>query len=130
MKNLANKIIETSAEIKKHLEEDSQHPNVTSLRELIHFCSNRLLESSNKLERLLCFFISCFIESFFSNFGIDTPYDEELQHVRVSFYKNLVVTFEKLGTAIINEDEPELIKSLSNAINDYIEKINLVNNTF
>lgn len=109
------------------LEQNYDHPNVISLKELSRFCSGRLFETENDTERLLCFFLSNFIDDFFCNLSTDTPYDEKLQDSRISFYKYLSKTLVELCDAIKTNNQVALFECLAKSVSNYIEKINFLN---
>ena len=127
LENLSDRIIKTAQELKEQLEKNPQHPNATSLRELGHYCTERFLESQSSTERFLSFFLSSFIDSFFSNLLGDTPYDEELQHAKVSICNKLYETLIILGGEIKKENKVGILDCLSEIVSYYVDKINHLN---
>lgn len=127
LEDTLDQIFKTAKEINEQLEHKDKHPNAISLKDLSHYCTDRLLESKDSTEQFICFFLSSLIDSFFSNMGGDTPYDEELQNIRVSFYSNLSGILMKLGEEIKKENRDGLVDCLSKALNDYVNKINQLN---
>lgn len=126
LENLSIRIHETAQNISSQLTEN-KHPNVISLKELGRHCSERLFESKNEKEQFICFYISRFIEDVFYNLSGDTPYDEGLQKVRLSFYANLTKTMEHLADSIKCNDDSAMLANLSALISEFIGKINLLN---
>lgn len=130
LEDTLDQIIKTAKEINEQLEHKNKHPNAISLKDLSHYCTDRLLESTDSTEQFICFFLSSLIDSFFSNMGGDTPYDDELQNVRVSFYANMSGILMKLGEEIKKENREGLVDCLSKALNDYVNKINQLNTNY
>lgn len=130
LENLSSKIYETAQNISLQLQEKDHHPNIISLKELSYYCSEHLLDSKNEKEQFLCFYISKFIDAIFYNFCADTPYDEELQKVRLAFYTNLTKILKELAQSIKENNDDNLLTGLSALIGEFISKINLVNTNY
>ena len=127
MNQLLYQIISTSTKIQTYIKQNNDHPNFTALKELVHFCEKYLFETKNDFERVVCFFLSSYLNNFFYNFGCDTPFDVELQSVKKSFYFNIANLLKELETAVKNEDINKIFDCFSTVISDYVRKVNLLN---
>ncbi|MBI4679864.1 MAG: hypothetical protein HY753_01290, partial [Nitrospirae bacterium] len=112
----------------KASEKEAHNPNIVGLRRLNHFCYKRILETDNKEERFLCFYISKFSDSFFANLGGDAPYDKELQKARIDLISAIQDKLDILIKAIKDTDNKKLFSTLCDLVDHYIDTINFVNN--
>jgi hypothetical protein len=130
MESVYDNILIAADELKGSLEADPNHPNITALRKLRHFCSRKLLEAQNKKERFLCFFLCCFIDDIFSNMGGDTPYDMQLHRGRISLYNKTAEILILIGKECREgSDSQRLLDNLSTLVSNYADSINFLNKT-
>ena len=127
MESLAERLIDVGRKIKDHSSRKPYHPDFVYLRELGEYCNARLFQSSDSKEKLICFYLSRMVDSFFSNFGGDTPYDEEIQSARIDFYSALSDGIIKLGDKIKIGDLNSSCELLSTITDKYISIIKYLN---
>lgn len=128
MESIFDRILITGEELRVSLEKDPEHPNITALRKLHHYCSKKLFEAESKYDRFLCFFICSLIDDIFLNLGGDTPYDQELHSTRLSLFNKISEVFLNIGK--ISSDKEgllDIIENLSDLINNYTERVNFLN---
>lgn len=130
MNTLSEKLFEVASKIKQSANKEHNHPDFVYLRNLEDFCNNRLFQTNDKTEQLVCFIITRFIDSFFSNLAGDTPYDVEVHNSRVNFNNVLAEIFFAMSKSIIANDRKTLFDSASALINEYVALINYLNKNY
>lgn len=126
MELLTEKLKLVGEQLKLCLEEDKKRPSFIPLKGLEDFCKYRLFSSKDEIEQFVCFYIYQLLGNYFSNFGGDTPYTEEIHQARVDFYTFLASRLLKLSSSL-KENLNDTIKILSEITRQYILIIGYLN---
>ena len=127
MDSLKNLLKTTLATIDENLSSEKGKLNFGPLRDFGRSCIDEALKNDNSKNQFLSFFLYLYLENYFENFSIDTPYDSDIQVFRIDFYVEFRNLIDSLLSAIERNDYESIMKSFSNSIGKYLHNINYLN---
>ena len=100
------------------------------LRDLGDFCHSCLLHRKDEFESSIAFYLYSYVNSFFYNFGGDTPYDNDLQFAKQKFFEQLILNLRDLEKSLLRNKSKSIIESLNLMTNTYYDQMKLLNEKF
>jgi len=128
MSELSSRIIETAKQLKVALEMGSDHPNVLCLREFGRYCTRFTFDTNDSFEKFVTFVLSKYLDDLILNFNVDAVYSAQLHQARLEIYNHLYLSLQSIGDDLMNNETLKIVRSLSDIINLYIDKVNYINN--
>jgi hypothetical protein len=127
MSEFTEKISETTRKLKLDSENDPEHLNFIALRELQIFCDKYTFETSDPVERIVSYLITKCLDDIFTNFNVDTTYNQELLNARIEIFEVLQASLPKIERCLYNKELKFLFDTFSIIVETYTVKINYLN---